>query len=34
MEIDWEEVWKEQMMWDTINGMVDEDTEEEDEDDW
>ena len=34
MEIDWEEVWKEQMWWDTINGLAEEDTEEEDEDDW
>jgi len=35
MEIDWDEVWKEQMWWDTVNGMEDdEDPEEEEEDDW
>lgn len=29
--MDWDEIWEEQMQWDTINGMPDEDTEEEDE---
>lgn len=31
MEIDWEEVWKEQMYWDDINGMPE---PEEEEDEW
>ena len=30
--MDWDEVWEEQMWWDTVNGMPEEDTEKEE--DW
>ena len=30
--MDWDEVWEEQMWWNTVNGMPEEDTEEEE--DW